>query len=117
MPPSFEDSGLAWATSRYARVAPNKVRQVLAHIRGRGVEEAQRILLLSPKAVAEQVHKTLNSAIANAENNHGLDADELVVVRATCDEGPMLKRFQPRAMGRGWKRLSIGPSSHVAITT
>ena len=113
MPPSFEDSGLAWATSRYARVAPSKVRQVLAHIRGRRVEEAQRILLLSPKAVAEQVHKTLNSAIANAEHNHGLDADDLVVAVASCDEGPILKRFQPRAMGRAYRVRKR--TSHISI--
>ena len=113
MPPSFEESGLAWATSRYARVAPNKVRQVLAHIRGRTISEAQRILSLSPKAVAEQIHKTLNSAVANAEHNHGLDADELVVVTATCDEGPILKRFQPRAMGRAYRVRKR--TSHISI--
>lgn len=113
MPPSFEDSGLAWATSRYARVAPNKVRQVLAHIRGLDVEQAQRVLLLSPKAVAEQVLKTLNSAVANAEHNHGLDVDDLVVAIAKCDEGPTLKRFQPRAMGRAYRVRKR--TSHISI--
>ena len=107
------------ATSRYAHVAPNKVRQVVMHIRGRRVEEARRVLLLSPKAVSEQILKTLNSAVANAENNHDLDADDLYVTAAIVDEGPMMKRFQPRAMGRAYRirkrtshiTISVGPEN------
>ena len=102
------------ATSRYARVAPNKVRQVVAHIRGRRVEDARRVLLLSPKGAAEQVLKTLNSAIANAENNHDLDADDLYVTAAIVDEGPQLKRFQPRAMGRAYRIRKR--TSHITIS-
>ena len=102
------------ATSRYARVAPNKVRQVVAHIRGRRVADARQVLALSPKGVAEQVLKTLNSAIANAENNHDLDADDLYVTAAIVDEGPQLKRFQPRAMGRAYRIRKR--TSHITIS-
>lgn len=101
------------AVSRYARVAPNKARQVVAHIRGLKVEEARRLLRVSPKAVAEQILKTLDSAVANAEHNNGLDADDLVVSAAVVDEGPMLKRFQPRAMGRAYRIRKR--TSHITI--
>ena len=102
------------ATSRYARVAPNKVRQVVMHIRGRRVADARHLLSLSPKGVAEQVLKTLNSAVANAENNHDLDGDDLYVTAAIVDEGPMLKRFQPRAMGRAYRVRKR--TSHITIS-
>ena len=102
------------ATSRYARVAPNKVRQVVMHIRGRRVVDARQLLALSPKGVAEQVLKTLNSAVANAENNHDLDADDLWVTAAIVDEGPQLKRFQPRAMGRAYRIRKR--TSHITIS-
>ncbi|MBA2528661.1 MAG: 50S ribosomal protein L22 [Euzebyales bacterium] len=102
------------ATSRYARVAPNKVRQVVAHIRGQRVADAQRVLLLSPKGVASQVLKTLNSAVANAENNHELDPDDLFVTAAVVDEGPHLKRIRPRAMGRAYRVRKR--TSHITIT-
>ena len=101
------------ATSRYVRVAPNKARQVVAHIRGLGVEDARRTLALSPKEVAGQVLKTLNSAVANAEHNNDMDADDLVVAAAIVDEGPTLKRFQPRAMGRAYRVRKR--TSHITI--
>ena len=102
------------ATSRYPRVAPNKVRQVVMHIRGRRVADARHLLAVSPKGVAEQVLKTLNSAVANAENNHDLDVDDLYVTAAIVDEGPMLKRFQPRAMGRAYRIRKR--TSHITIS-
>jgi large subunit ribosomal protein L22 len=101
------------ATARYVRVAPNKARQVIAHIRGLDVEEARTILRLSPKAVAEQVLKTPDSAIANAENNNSYDAGRLVITEAFVDEGPMLKRFQPRAMGRAYRIRKR--TSHITV--
>jgi len=101
------------ATARYVRVAPNKARQVIAHIRGLDVDEAQTILRLSPKGVAEQILKTLNSAIANAENNNHLDVDRLMIAEVFVDEGPMLKRFQPRAMGRAYRVRKR--TSHITI--
>src|SRR5688572_15364573 len=102
------------ATARYVRVAPNKVRQVVAHIRGRRVEDARRVLALSPKEISEQILKTLNSAVANAENNHDLDADDLYVTAAIVNEGPQLKRFQPRAMGRAYRIRKR--TSHITIS-
>jgi large subunit ribosomal protein L22 len=101
------------ATSRYVRVAPNKARQVVQHIRGLGIDEARRVLQFSPKDVSEQILKTLNSAVANAEHNNDLDADDLVVTAAVVDEGPMLKRFQPRAMGRAYRIRKR--TSHITI--
>ena len=102
------------ATARYVRVAPNKVRQVVAHIRGRRVEDARRVLLLSPKEISDQILKTLNSAVANAENNHDLDPDDLYVTAAIVNEGPQLKRFQPRAMGRAYRIRKR--TSHITIS-
>jgi large subunit ribosomal protein L22 len=102
------------ATARYVRVAPNKARQVVAHIRGLDVGEAQRVLAFSPKGVAEQILKTLNSAVANAEHNEDLDAEDLFVRTVTVDEGPTLKRYQPRAMGRAYRIRKR--TSHITIT-
>ncbi len=104
----------AKATLRYARVAPNKVRQVAANVRDLPVEDARDLLLLETKAVARDILKVLDSAIANAENNEGLDPEELFVVHAVVDEGPVLKRFQPRAMGRATRIRKR--TSHITIT-
>jgi large subunit ribosomal protein L22 len=101
------------ATARYVRVAPDKARQVVAHIRGLGVEEARRVLQFSPKGISEQILKTLNSAVANAEHNNDLDADDLVVTTVFVDEGPIIKRFQPRAMGRAYRVRKR--TSHITI--
>ena len=101
------------ATSRYVRVAPNKVRQVAMHIRGQRVEDARRLLAVSPKAIAGQVLKTLDSAVANAEHNNDLDADDLWVSAVVVDEGPQLKRFQPRAMGRAYRIRKR--TSHITV--
>jgi large subunit ribosomal protein L22 len=102
------------ASSRYVRVAPSKARQVVAHIRGAPVSEAQRVLRLSPKGVAPQILKTLNSAVANASYaDDALRAEDLVVVSAVVEEGPRLRRMRPRAMGRGY--LYRKPTSHITI--
>jgi large subunit ribosomal protein L22 len=102
------------ATARYVRVAPNKARQVVTHIRGLGIGEARRVLQFSPKGVSEAILKTLNSAVANAEHNNDLDAGDLFVQAVTVDEGPTLKRFQPRAMGRAYRIRKR--TSHITIT-
>jgi large subunit ribosomal protein L22 len=94
------DGNQARASARYLRVAPNKVRQTAQHLRGLRVEEARDQLRLSPKGPARDLLKVLESAAANAENNNGLDPDELVVVGVVVDEGPILRRWRPRAMGR-----------------
>ncbi len=90
----------AIATARFIRMSPTKARQVVDLIRGRQVEDARRVLRFSQRAASVPVGKVLDSAIANAEHNRGLPADELVVVRAWADEGPTLRRFRPRAQGR-----------------
>jgi ribosomal protein L22 len=82
------------------RSSARKARLVCDHIRGKSVVEARAILAYSPRAVARDWSKLLESAIANAEHNHELVGDELRVVQAYADEGPTLKRFRPRAMGR-----------------
>jgi len=88
------------ARSRYVRSAPRKARLVMGHIRGKDVEQARAILAHAPRAVAEDILKLLNSAIANAESAYELGPEELRVVRAIVDEGPTIKRFRPRALGR-----------------
>ena len=90
----------AIATARYIRMSPTKARQVVDLIRGRHVDEARRVLKFTPRGASVPVGKVLESAIANAEHNRGLPADELIVVRAWADEGPTLRRFRPRAQGR-----------------
>jgi large subunit ribosomal protein L22 len=90
----------AIATARYIRISPTKARQVVELIRGRHVEEAKQVLRFSARAASAPVGKVLDSAVANAENNSGLPADELIVARAWGDEGQTLRRFRPRAMGR-----------------
>jgi ribosomal protein L22 len=88
------------AHAKYVRSSARKARLVCEHIRGRSVEEARAILAFTPRAVAKDWSKLLESAVANAEHNHELDGDDLVIQAAHADEGPTLKRFRPRAMGR-----------------
>ncbi len=90
----------AMAKSSFTRISPTKVRQVVDLVRGHHVEDARRILKFTQRGACAPVAKVLDSAIANAEHNRGLDRDELVVVRAWVDEGPTLRRFRPRALGR-----------------
>jgi len=85
--------------ARHVRISPYKVRQVLSLIKGKDVDEAQTILRLTPRRSSEIVVKVLKSAVANAENNLGLDASDLYVSRAYADEGVTLKRIRPRARG------------------
>jgi ribosomal protein L22 len=88
------------AHAKYVRSSARKARLVCDHIRGKSVEEARAILAFAPRAVAKDWSKLLESAVANAEHNHELDGDDLVIKAAHADEGPTLKRFRPRAMGR-----------------
>ncbi|MGH2753305.1 MAG: 50S ribosomal protein L22 [Actinomycetota bacterium] len=94
------DAQEAIATARFVRTSPTKARQVVDIIRGRHVEDALRVLRFNERGASATVAKVLRSAIANAEHNRSLPSDELVVARAWVDEGPTLKRFRPRAMGR-----------------
>jgi large subunit ribosomal protein L22 len=88
------------AQAKWVRTSARKARIVLDHIRGRSVPEARTILAFTQRAAATDIERVLRSAVANAEANHGLDGDELVVESAYADEGPTLKRWKPRARGR-----------------
>ena len=90
----------AKAVARTVRIAPRKVRLVVDLIRGKQVGEAVSVLRLTNKAASPIVEKVLKSAIANAEHNYEMDVNNLVVTQAYVNEGPTLKRFRPRAMGR-----------------
>jgi ribosomal protein L22 len=101
------------AKARYVRCAPRKARLVVDHIRGKSVDEARAILIHTPRAASRDVLKLLDSAIANAENNHELVADELKIHQCFVDEGPTLKRFRPRALGRATRIRKR--TSHMTI--
>jgi large subunit ribosomal protein L22 len=88
------------ATAKWVRSSARKARLITDLIRGRSVPEARTILAFSERAVAREVEKVLRSAVANAEANHNLNGDELIVATAYADEGPTLKRWRPRARGR-----------------
>ena len=88
------------AEAKWVRTSARKARLVLEHIRGRSVPEARTVLAFSERAVARDVERVLRSAVANAEANHGMAGDELVIVAAYADEGPTLKRWRARARGR-----------------
>jgi large subunit ribosomal protein L22 len=98
--PRPEGDLIVRARAKYVRSAPRKARLVMDHIRGKRVEHAQAILEHAPRAVSTDILKLLNSAIANAESAYELGADELTVRRAYVDEGPTIKRYRPRALGR-----------------
>jgi ribosomal protein L22 len=101
------------AKARYVRIAPRKVRLIADQVRGMHIEQARALLAFSPRGAAEPIQKLINSAAANAENNHDLIGDEMRVSSITVDEGPTLRRFRPRAMGRATpinKR-----TSHIAV--
>jgi large subunit ribosomal protein L22 len=101
--PATEELPRATATVRYARLTPMKARRVVNLIRGRSAADAASILQFSPQAASEPVAKLLASAVANAENNQGIDPTTLIVDTVYVDEGPTLKRFQPRAQGRAFR--------------
>jgi ribosomal protein L22 len=102
------------AQAKYVRTAPRKARLVIDHIRGKSVDEARAILTYTPRGAAKDVLKLLDSCVANAENNHELLADELKIDRAYVDEGPALKRYRPRALGRASRIRKR--TSHLTIT-
>jgi large subunit ribosomal protein L22 len=102
------------ATAKYLRGSTRKARLVVQAIRGRPVEEAAALLRFMPQAAARDVAKVLKSAAANAENNHNLSADDLVVLDARADEGPTMKRWQPRAQGRAFPIHK--PMTHITVT-
>jgi large subunit ribosomal protein L22 len=103
----------AKATVKYVRISPQKARRAVDLVRGRQVEEARRILRFSPLGASKTIEKALNSAVANAEQQPGVVAQNLVVDRAWVDSGPTLKRWRPRAYGRATKILKR--TSHITL--
>ena len=103
----------ARATVRFVRVPPRKARFVIDVVRGKNVHDALAILKFTPNGAARIIEKLLKSAVANAENNHHMDADLLKVSTAMVDEGPTMKRIHPRAMGRAYAILKR--SSHITL--
>lgn len=101
------------ATAKYVRVAPRKARLVVDQIRNKSVEQALELLQFNNRAAAVPVAKVVNSAVANAENNHGLRGADLVIAAAYVDEGPTLKRFRPRAKGSA-SRINKR-TSHITV--
>jgi len=102
------------ARARYVRTSARKARMVCGHLRGKSVQEARAILAFTPREVARDWSKLLESAVANAESNHELLEDDLIVREAYADEGPTIKRFRPRAMGRATPIRKR--TSHLTIT-
>lgn len=103
----------ARAVARFVRVSPYKARLVVDQIRGKSVSEAREILIFSERAISEVVEKVLVSAVANAENNHNMNAEDLVVKATYVDEGPTMKRIRPRAKGSA-SRINKR-TSHITV--
>jgi large subunit ribosomal protein L22 len=101
------------ATAKYLRGSTRKANLVAATIRGRRVEEAASLLKFMPQNAARDIERVLHSATANAENNHNLSAEDLVVLEAHANEGPAIKRWRPRAQGRAFPIHK--PMTHITI--
>ena len=112
------------AAAKWVRITPRKARLVVEHIRGRSVPEARTMLAFSERAAAREIDKLLRSAVANAEANHNLIGDDLVVKTAYVDEGPTIKRWRPRARGRAARirkhmchiTITLGPATAATVT-
>jgi len=105
------------AQAKYVRTSARKARLVCDHLRGKSVVEARAILLHTPRHVARDWSKLLESAVANAEHNHELVGDELRILSITADEGPTIKRFRPRAQGRATRIRKRTAHLSIALTT
>jgi large subunit ribosomal protein L22 len=101
------------ATAKYLRGSTRKANLVVAAIKGRPVEEAAALLRFMPQHAARDVERVLKSATANAENNHNLSAEDLIVADAQANEGPTIKRWRPRAQGRAFPIHK--PMTHITI--
>jgi len=101
------------ALTKYVRMSPKKMREVSREIQGRPVSQALDLLRFIPRKSARLIHKTLSSAIANAENNHGLSAKNLVIKSALIESGPVIKRFQP--VSRGSAHPILKRTTHLRI--
>ncbi|CAM9092644.1 unnamed protein product [Ectocarpus sp. 8 AP-2014] len=103
----------AKAVSKYIRISSHKVRRVLDQIRGRSYLEALMLLQFMPYRACGPIWQVLNSAATNAENNNGLNKEDLIVKTVFADQGPVLRRFRPRAQGRGYQIRK--PTCHITI--
>ena len=113
MAKNFLQNNEVRAVSKYIRMSPTKVRRVLRQIQGKTYSEALTLLEFMPYASCAPIIKVLRSATANARNNFGMDEKELVIKSAFADQGPMMKRFRPRAQGRAYRILKA--TSHITI--
>jgi large subunit ribosomal protein L22 len=102
------------AQAKWVRMSPRKARLVAEHIRGRSVPEARTILAFTDRRAARVLEKVLSSAVANAEANHGLIGDDLIVASAYVDEGPVIKRWRARARGRVARIRK--PTCHITLS-
>ena len=101
------------AVARFVRVSPQKIRLIMDQVRGRKIEEALNILSFAPQRSARILKKLIHSAVANAEQNSDVDVDSLHIKRVYADEGPILKRWRPRALGRATRIRKR--SSHLTV--
>ena len=101
------------AVAKWVRMSPRKARLVVEHIRGRSVPEARTVLAFTQRAAAREIEKVLSSAVANAEANHNLVGDDLIVSAAYVDEGPVMKRWRARARGRAARIQK--PTCHITV--
>ncbi len=101
------------ASARYVRVAPRKARLIADQVRGLHIEKARALLQFSSRGAARDIQKLVDSAAANAENNHDLVADEMRIAEIVVDEGPTLRRYRPRALGRATKINKR--TSHISL--
>lgn len=101
------------ACTKFARISPFKLRLPISEVKGKSAEQALTLLKFMPLKAAGIIHKTLESAVANAAHNNELDVDKLVVKNIIVDQGPSLKRFRPRARGRASRILKR--TSHLTV--
>jgi ribosomal protein L22 len=112
-PPAPVAPPVVRASARYVRIAPRKARLIADQVRGMHIEQARALLQFSPRGAAHNIQKLIDSAAANAENNHDLIGDEMRISSITVDEGPTLRRFRPRAQGRATPIMKR--TSHIAV--
>jgi ribosomal protein L22 len=111
--PKQEVRVMVRASARYVRIAPRKARLVADQVRGLPIDQARSLLRFSPRGAARDIERLIESAASNAENNHELVADEMRIAEITVDEGPTLRRYRPRALGRA-TRINKR-TSHIAV--
>jgi large subunit ribosomal protein L22 len=103
----------ARAVAKFVRISPRKARLIMDEVRGKKVDEALHALSFAPQKGARILKKLIDSAVANAEQNSGMDVDSLYVKRIYADQGPVLKRWRPRALGRASRIRK--PTSHLTV--